>query len=352
MKKLALFLGCLMMLTGCASQQKTLLKLNQQDYVFELGQPIDLNASSYLSVAHLDKKLGDDILLNSIFSVEETEADRFVKEDLVYEKPGTYNAWVTYGDEQLRFEIIVEDTKEPLIEGPSMITIENGQTLNINQYFSVFDYNDVHPLKIENNLDIYTVGTQTIVLSSEDLSGNTARKEVEIVVNAPLEPVSPPVVYKKHIELPVLFIEKPEGITGLDDVMNSYMGLNYKHSLNIEAKVFVYDFIRTLYKEEYDQDKTYQISINQFIKATSSYGKCEDMTGANNDTLIKALEQDSPVMVYLTKNNTTKCVLIKGYDEEKNCFLIIDPTDVTNNEINIDDFNQSFIDQRNAIKIN
>lgn len=83
-----------------------------------------------------------------------------------------------------KISVAVVDTTCPTIEGPESITVIAGQEFNVSDYFTVndFDKNLADNLKMDPELDTSKEGTQEVVVSATDSSGNTGELPVEIKV--------------------------------------------------------------------------------------------------------------------------------------------------------------------------
>lgn len=81
-------------------------------------------------------------------------------------------------------EVTCIDTTAPeFTEKVDSITINKGEELDVASKFSATDLSGEVKITVDGNVDVNTVGTQTVNVFATDESGNVAKTEVNIIVN-------------------------------------------------------------------------------------------------------------------------------------------------------------------------
>lgn len=83
-------------------------------------------------------------------------------------------------------EVSCIDTTAPeFTEKVDSITINKGEELDVASKFSATDLSGEVKITVDGNVDVNTVGTQTVNVFATDESGNVAQTEVKVVINEP-----------------------------------------------------------------------------------------------------------------------------------------------------------------------
>lgn len=80
---------------------------------------------------------------------------------------------------------VIDTTPPEFTETIDSITVNKGEEIDIASKFKATDLSGEVEIKVENTVDVNTVGEQVINVSATDKNGNVAQTEVNIVVNEP-----------------------------------------------------------------------------------------------------------------------------------------------------------------------
>ena len=80
---------------------------------------------------------------------------------------------------------IIDTTPPEFTETIDSITVNKGEEIDIASKFKATDLSGEVEIKVENTIDVNTVGTQTVNIFATDESGNVAQTEVNVIVNEP-----------------------------------------------------------------------------------------------------------------------------------------------------------------------
>lgn len=326
------------LITGC--QKKNHLLLKQDVFTIELGNPIQKEASYYLDKEVMEEEK-DNIFNEAVFSVDTCEDDFIYKYGLVYEKEGTYQASIQYKEQTLDFEIVIKDTRAPVILGNNEDELE------------VFDYNDVYDYDIDGD-----------VVSVSDIAGHQSSKLIHQEI-------------KESIQLDVPYynqndVNSPNGC----ETTSLYMALKYENQIDSDLASFIknepydvnpyYGFSGDPFGICQKTDDYYTIFPTPLVTYGSQYASCQDISGSSLTDIKAYLSQDCPVLVWVTGRfqepimktfyfgevtGNLHIVLLTGYDEEKKVFYINDPAIKDLTEVSYQQFEQVYNSMKFAVAV-
>lgn len=80
---------------------------------------------------------------------------------------------------------VIDTTPPEFTETIDSITVNKGEEIDIASKFKATDLSGEVEIKVENTVDVNTVGEQVINVSATDKNGNVAQTEVNVIVNEP-----------------------------------------------------------------------------------------------------------------------------------------------------------------------
>ena len=177
-----LIITVISLIIGCSIQHKALLAVQTNDIKIELDNKehtvnpsdfIDETSSIKITEKFADKNLSEiKITADSVYSTDEKIKIKYKKAPLI----------TIYKNVKIK---IVDNTPPEFIEKVDSITINKGEELDVASKISATDLSGEVKIKVDGNVDVNTVGTQTVNVFATDESGNVAQTEVNIVVNEP-----------------------------------------------------------------------------------------------------------------------------------------------------------------------
>lgn len=168
------------LIIGYSIQHKTLLAIQTNDIKIELDNKehtisaldfIDEASTKKATANFVDKDLSElKITADSVSSTDEKIKIKCKKAPLL-----AINKNVKIK--------IVDNTPPEFTEKVDSITINKGEEFDVASKFSATDLSGKVEITVDGNVDVNTVGTQTVNVFATDESGNVAQIEVNIVVN-------------------------------------------------------------------------------------------------------------------------------------------------------------------------
>jgi|AKZA01.1.fsa_nt_gi hypothetical protein len=158
--------------------KKELLKL-VESVSLEYGEDASDDSELYIDTTDLTKAETTEVLKNATITFTDIE----IEEELTYPKIGEYTVVVTYQEETQETTLIVEDTTPPVFNEVNEVTFEQG-TENF-PYHEHITAEDLQKVTLEfqtESVDINKVGEYTMLVIATDASGNTAEKEIKVIV--------------------------------------------------------------------------------------------------------------------------------------------------------------------------
>lgn len=340
MKRKYLLCFCLLASLLCSCHNKeSVLKLKCNQFMIELGNPIQKDPQYYLDVENEKNK--EDILKNAEFSLDENKIKIIKKYQREYEDVGVYLATIRYQNESVSFQIIVQDTISPVILG------------NDKEHIEVIDYNEIKNIEIVDNL-----------VTVADIAGNQTQKT--LYKNT-----------KDHIYLDVpyynqLDVQSPNGC----ETTALYMALKYKKKINMDLVTFIknepyhvnsyYGFSGDPFQQTEKEDDYYTIFPSPLIKYGSQFSPCYNISQSTLEDIKSYLSQGHPIIIWgtggfrkpvmrtyyfgkVTKN--IHVVLINGYDDQKQIFFVQDPADKSLKEMSYTQFMEVYQSMNFAIRV-
>ncbi|MGX8852067.1 hypothetical protein [Amedibacillus sp. YH-ame10] len=189
MKKRKLFIVALvtmltLSLAGCSSDS---IKLEQENYVVELGDSISTKAETYLA-----KDTKKNISKDASVSFDENKLYTADKKMGVlkpssgeYLPVGKYNGSVKYQDNKKDFIVEIKDTTAPkFIDFKEEISIEVGSEVKLEDYFKAEDLSQVTISINKDKLDLTKEGSYEIQVIAADQYKNKKTKKATAKVTA------------------------------------------------------------------------------------------------------------------------------------------------------------------------
>lgn len=169
------------LIVGYSIQRNTLNLIYTKDINIELdNQAHTVSTYDFIGNENKDK-------LNARFDNESTSTE--IMADSVCTADKTITVKYKNGalcKTQKSVKINVIDTTPPeFTETIDSITVNKGEEIDIASKFKATDLSGEVEIKVENTIDVNTVGTQTVNVFATDESGNVAQTEVNVIVNEP-----------------------------------------------------------------------------------------------------------------------------------------------------------------------
>ncbi|MEG1731894.1 MAG: hypothetical protein RR252_01965 [Longicatena sp.] len=156
------------------NQNKPVIVLKQDEFSVEYGEPISMDAKTYL------QKTDEEIL-------KETKVHLKLNKTLPTQI-GTYKGTIEYKKEKLNLTIHVKDTKAPtFVDFKEIIKIQvNTKNVDLTQYFKAIDASETK-ITVEsrdkmNTFDITKEGSYKVIVTASDKYKNKVTKDATIEV--------------------------------------------------------------------------------------------------------------------------------------------------------------------------
>ncbi|MEG0736196.1 MAG: hypothetical protein RR441_04970, partial [Longicatena sp.] len=158
----------LCLLVGCSS---TSIKLQKESFLVELGNPISVDAKTYL-----DKDSDKSLLKETTITFEENDLYMVDKQRKIltsttgeYLPVGKYHAKARHGKIEKEFVVEVKDTTAPkFIDFKAEISIEVGAEVKLEDYFKAEDLSQVTISINKDELNLTKEGSYGIQVTATD----------------------------------------------------------------------------------------------------------------------------------------------------------------------------------------
>lgn len=162
------------------TKEKNKIELNQEKFVYELGDDITSDVSYYLKNTDSISNIKDYKITSDKLKIEN---GKFIKEKDNIVPLGKYNLTIKNKIDEKKFVIEVVDTIAPeFISSKEVIELEkNTESLNLSDYFEVKDLSNVS-LLVDGEYDLSKVGEYKLKIVAKDESNNISSKEFTLKV--------------------------------------------------------------------------------------------------------------------------------------------------------------------------
>lgn len=350
--------GCL--LSGC---QKSVLKLRQDEFVVELGEPIITDVSCYLDMSELDTEQQEDILSHAKLTVEHQTNE--------FKQLGTYQATIEYKKHYIQFSFNVQDTQQPVLHGPSVLYVQKGQTIDYNKKYILKDQSQTDIQFDDHQVNLNEVGEYPVFITAND-SQHSIKKTITVKVGSQKAISLPQSV---HLDIPYynqLDASAPNGC----EATSLYMALKYKKKINVDLTTFIKNqpkgdtpylgFSGDPFSVGKDRNDYYAIFPSALARYGENYNPCYDISGYSLQEMKEQLANDHPIVVWLTSGmNDVKTkdyyfghvtsnlhiILLSGYDDNQKLFHILDPIDKTITSIDYEQFQKIYSNMQFSMSV-
>ncbi|WP_455802414.1 hypothetical protein [Amedibacillus sp. YH-ame6] len=172
----------LCLLVGCSS---TSIKLQKESFLVELGNPISVDAKTYLdkdSDKSLLKETTITFEVNGLYSVDK-QKKILTSTTGEYLPVGKYHAKARHGKSEKEFVVEVKDTTAPkFIDFKDEISIEVGLEVTLEDYFKAEDLSQVTISINKDKLDLTKEGSYELQVTATDQYKNKETKKATIKV--------------------------------------------------------------------------------------------------------------------------------------------------------------------------
>lgn len=154
--------------------------LNNDEFVFELGEDISADISFYVKDADCTKNINEYKLSSDVLKINN---NKFIEENNDYVGLGEYKITIVKGKTSKQFLVKVVDTISPEFTNYSeVIELETTtDKINLNKYFSVHDLTET-TIEIVGEYDLTKAGKYLVNIIAYDSSNNKTEKEATIIV--------------------------------------------------------------------------------------------------------------------------------------------------------------------------
>lgn len=164
---------------------QTEYELDKQEHEMNVDNLVVTNMPNYNS-AYCDS-IGVGEYSRSFVGDNKFVADKVKKETYTIRTEVPKNKiWNKFKYVDADIEVSCIDTTAPeFTEKVDSITINKGEELDVASKFNATDLSGKVKITVDGNVDVNTVGTQTVNVFATDESGNVAQTEVNVIVNEP-----------------------------------------------------------------------------------------------------------------------------------------------------------------------
>lgn len=164
---------------------QTEYELDKQEHEMNVDNLVVMSMPNYNS-AYCDS-IGVGEYSRSFVGDNKFVADKVKKETYTIRTEVPKNKiWNKFKYVDADIEVSCIDTTAPeFTEKVDSITINKGEELDVASKFNATDLSGKVKITVDGNVDVNTVGTQTVNVFATDESGNVAQTEVNVIVNEP-----------------------------------------------------------------------------------------------------------------------------------------------------------------------
>lgn len=170
------------------TKDKYKIELKQNEFIYELGEEVSSDVSTYLKDANTTKNIKQYSLSSDSLDIKD---NKFIKGNMDFIPVGEYKVKVSNNKEDKDFIIKVSDSIAPeFTSSKDVIEIEEtNEDIDLKSYFETKDYSVVE-LSIEGEYDLNKIGEYSLKIVAKDESNNTSEKEFMLKVTKKVVPTS------------------------------------------------------------------------------------------------------------------------------------------------------------------
>lgn len=169
------------------TKDKNKIELKQEKFIYELGEEVSSDVSTYLKDANTTKNIKQYSLSSDSLEIKD---NKFIKGNMDFIPVGNYKIKVSNNKEDKDFIIEVSDSIAPeFTSSKDLIEIEEtDEDIDLKSNFETKDYSVVE-LSIEGEYSLKEPGEYNLKIIATDESNNTSEKEFVLKVNKKVVPV-------------------------------------------------------------------------------------------------------------------------------------------------------------------